>query len=245
MLTNHLLDLDDVYTALTGAEHYDALWNKFIEYLTHVGVDLISYYYTAPLDTAHMPRMDILSYGYPQAWQQHYRKQSLYKHDPIYNAYHKMLRPVKWSDIAQKENLTPQETSFITEFYEWMKGDGYAIPAFGPSGQNACFGIGNIATIEDWDMAAVRRIEWICWQFHLSYCVLRLKEFPENFSLTDQDRMILQKWGGRRNISIIAEEMDASPKDIHALINKIMQKMNVTDSQSLMIRAKHLGLIKE
>lgn len=241
----HTPNLDDVYKSLSEANHYDALWNRFIDVLTKFGVDLIGYYYTTSLESSHSPRMDILSHGYPRAWQRHYHEQKLYKNDPIFNIYHRAHRPVKWSDVSKKTNLTPEEKSFLAEFNEWMKGDGYAIPAFGPSGQNACFGVGNTATIEDWDSAALRRIEWICWQFHLSYCVLRLKEFPENFSLTDQDRSVLQKWGQRANIATIAEDMDASPQDIQILINDIMQKMNVTDSQSLMIRAVHLGLIKE
>jgi len=238
------LNLNDVYTALVDAQHYDALWNRFIDFLTASDVDVISYHYISSLTALNKDRVDVLLHGFPTAWNNYYREKELHKHDPIYNISYRVLRPIKWSDVANRPDLTQEEKSFISELKQWMKGDGYSIPAFGPSGQNACFGIGNSATIAEWDFTALRRIEWICWQFHLSYCALRLKEFPETFSLTDQDREILQQWGRGVNISTIANNINEDAKTVQMALNSIMEKMKVIDSQSLMIRAAHLGLIK-
>jgi len=240
------LDLDDIYTALVEAKHYDSLWNRFIKILTACDIDLISYHHITPLGSSgdNHGRIDILSHGYPRAWDNHYREQKFHHHDPIFNMSYKALRPVKWSDALNQTDLTAEQKTFISEYKEWMKGDGYSIPAFGPSGQTACFGIGNTATIAEWDNVFLRRIEWICWQFHLSYSAMRLKEFSSTFSLTDQDRDILQQWGLNKNIAIIAETTGETPKDVQTIIHNIMKKMNVTDSQSLMIRGIHLGLIK-
>jgi DNA-binding CsgD family transcriptional regulator len=241
-----LLNLDDVYIALAEAKHYDALWNSFIAVLTRLDIDLISYHHITPLSTSetHHNRVDILSHGFPRAWETHYRAQKFHLHDPIFNLSYKMLRPLKWSDVTERGDLTPKQKSFISEFSEWMKGGGYSIPAFGPSGQNACFGIGNTATIAGWDSAWLRRIGWICSQFHLSYCALRLKEFTDSISLTDKDREILHHWGQGTHIVTIAEKLDETPESVQTALNEVMKKMKVTDSQSLMIRAAHLGLIK-
>lgn len=240
----HLLDFDDVYKSLSEAQHYDALWNRFIQILTGSGVDLISYHHITPHIAQDNHGVDILSHGPPRAWLRHYREQKLYIHDPILNLSYQALRPVKWSDITNHRDLTPEQTAFMSKFKEWMKGDGYSIPAFGPSGKTACFGIGNTATIAEWDKPALRLLEWICHQFHLSYSLLRLKEFPESLSLTDQDRDVLQQWGQGAHVITIAEGLGEEAKTIQNIIYKIMEKINVTDSQSLMVRATHLGLIR-
>ncbi len=243
-MRNNQLDLDDVFITLSQAQHYDSLWNNFIELMSQLGADLISYHHITPLGSLDEHRVDVLSHGYPRAWLNYYRQNKLHKYDPIFNMSYKTLRPIKWSEMAKDDQLSAQQKKVIFELKEWMKGDGYSIPAFGPCGKTACFGLGNTATIAEWDSATLRCFEWICAQFHLSYSIMRLKEFPKELSLNDQDRDILQQWARGINIAAIAENLGEKPKIIQTIIYDIMEKMNVTDNQSLMVRAAHLGLVK-
>ena len=237
-------DLESTLKTINNAQHYDALWEGLIGYLTAAGADLISYRHVAPPHAPDAGRVDTLTYGYPSAWGKHYIETKLYKHDPLLSAAYLHMVPILWSDILDNPKLDGAEQNFVSRLREWMKGDGYVIPTFGPSGRNGYFGIGNSASIQDWNPELTRNMQWACRQFHLRYTALRLEEIPSEFTLTDQEQSILQSLSRGKGLGAIAMNMNMETHSLLSIYDKLLLKMSVSDLPSLMVRAKSLGLIK-
>lgn len=230
--------------AISGATHYDSLWESFISSLGKVGVDLISYHHIAPHHSPDSGRIDILTYGYPSVWETFCRNENLSAYNPVFNMAYTRTDVFRWSEILDQPPKSEPESKFIRTLKEWMKGDGFIIPVFGPSGRNGYVAAGNLASIEDWTVNCLQQIKSLSQDFHLRYVAFRLSELPSDFSVNDDDHKILSEIAEGKGLQSISADLDISPEKITATIDKLMLTMGVSDLASLMIRANSLGLIK-
>lgn len=237
-------DIENTLTIINSAKHYDALWEALISFLSRAGADLVSYRHLAPPHAPDAGRVDALIYGYPRAWEKHYKEMKLHAHDPLMSHGYLKAMPFRWSEIFESQSLTVKQKDFIQQMKEWMKGDGYIIPVFGPSGRSGVFGVANSASITDWSPELIQDMQWVCRQFHLRYVALRLGEIPAKFTLDDVEHQILKDIALGRSLIAIALEMDVKTSVVSSTLDKLMLKMSVSDLPSLILRAHGLGLIK-
>ena len=230
---------------INSAKHYDGLWGTLIDYLTHAGADLISYRHVAPPHAPDAGRVDVLLHGFPKAWENVYNEKKYYIHDVLTHTAVLRTLPFRWSEAMNRPDLDESQKKVISELREWMKGDGYVIPVFGPSGRSGFFGVANSASIKFWDESVISDIQWACRQFHLRYAALRLGEIPRNFTLDDQEHTILKALGQGRGLHAIAQNMGLEFDELASTLDKLMLKMSVSDMPSLIIAAQSLGLIKQ
>jgi len=236
-------DFEDKLAKLRHATHYDALWECFISNLMGFGADLIAYHHIAPPHAPDAGRIDILKYGYPKAWENFCKTEKLTGFDPLFNMAYTRTESFKWSEVLQSPHLGEKEQKFTTELNEWVKGDGYMIPLFGPSGRNGYISVGNMASIDDWCFEKIRSMKWLCQQFHLRYVTLRLGELPSDITLSEKDHEILKGLALGRSPESIAHAHDLSPDIVNSTLDTLVLTMGVSDLSSLMVRAQSLGLI--
>ena len=238
------VDFEAAIKALNMASHYDALWECFISSLIDIDVDLITYHHIAPNHAPDAGRIDILKYGYPQAWHDYCAQNELAAHDPIFNMGYTRTDSFRWGEVLDPPHHDELEKKFAVGLKEWMKGDGYMIPVFGPSGRNGYIAAGNLASIQEWGTDCLQKIKLLSQEFHIRYVALRLSELPSEFSLDEQEHAILNGAAAGRSTHSIAKSMGLKPADINAALDKLMLTMSISDLPSLIIRAKSLGLIK-
>lgn len=236
--------LNGTVNTINAAQHYDSLWSALIGYLTHAGADLISYRHVAPPHAPDAGRVDVLLHGFPKAWEKIYDEKKLHIHDVLTNTAFLHMLPFRWSEAMNRADLDAPQKDVITALKEWMKGDGYVIPLFGPSGRSGFFGVANSASIEHWDNSTIRDIQWVCQQFHLRYAALRIGELPSDFSLDDQEHKLLKGLTRGQSPIAIAKEMGLKADRITSALDMLMLKMSVSDMPSLIIRAESLNLVK-
>lgn len=242
------LNLEKAVIALNAATHYDALWEAFISSLSQAGVDLITYHHIAPQHASDAGRVDILNYGYPAVWEQYCKTEKLLDHNPLFNLGYTRTDSFSWSEVLDRpmrdDRYSDPEKKFIISLKDWMKGGGYMIPAFGPSGRNGYVAAGNVASIQDWTASCIQSMKCLSQEFHIRYVALRLSELPSQFTLDDQEHSVLNQIAAGRGVHSVSNNMGLEPEKIEATLDKLMLTMSVGDLPSLMIRAKSLGLVK-
>ena len=241
------IDINAAVEALNEATHYDALWERFISYLGQMGADLITYHHIAPHHAPDAGRVDILSYGYPSAWEQFCHEAGLSDYNPIFNMGYTRTDNFRWGEILDHPKYKDSDTrekKFIDSMKEWMKGDGYMIPVFGPSGRNGYIAAGNLASIEDWTPDSIQTMKCLSQEFHLRYVKLILSELPSQITLDDQEHEILKQTAMGQGPQSIADIMGLKRETVESSIDRLMLTMSVGDLPSLMVRAQSLGLIE-
>lgn len=168
------IDILVIMRGFDEAPTVDTLWNDFTAYAESLGADLMSYHHFSA-DYAPSVRNETYHIkGFPDKWVREYIDSNYSEFDPIIQKAKISCRPYRWLSLNQTPLLTGQQKSYMTKLQSWMKGDGYGVPVFGPSGQNGYFGIGSTTNIDSWDDLTPKHLHLACEGFHLRYCELRL-----------------------------------------------------------------------
>ncbi|WP_371396649.1 autoinducer binding domain-containing protein [Fretibacter rubidus] len=234
----HILAIDD-------CEDKDALWDLFCGVMQDdYGAELISYHHIpSPLAPDRLG-LKVMAVGHDPAWVNMYRERELFRIDPIAQAANHMLLPFYWSSIEDRIKLTQEQKDFLVLLRQWLKGDGLAIPAFGPSGRNGYFGIGCREAVPDWSRPDAARIYWAAQAFHTRYCILHMAGLDMDFTLTSRQTQILQHLARGLDTQTIAVLLGSQTDTVDNTIRRILKKMGVTDTGSAILRAVSCGLIE-
>lgn len=236
--------ISEVLSDLNGSDDYDALWGIFVSYIQSLGANLISYHHIPPAFSSDKDKVTVRAHGFDQDWVDTYAEQKFYRIDPITQLAAQSLNPFKWSEIEKLVTLTAEQEKFLVILKSWLKGDGMAIPAFGPSGRNGYFGIGHSETIKNWTEETERFFYWVCQAYHHRMCELRLKALDHDFVLTEREKKVLGAMAQGLSDEMICGVINARLESVQGTIRKIMAKMNVSDRASLLLRATACGIIE-
>lgn len=243
-MNSQTFDLHTSLERISTATHYDALWETAVDCFSQAGADLIIYYHVSPPHAADAGRIDNLMHGYPRAWTKLYLSEGLEASDPLLGTAYMIINPIRWSDAIKNPNLNAKQKKFISTLTEWMKGDGYIFPAFGPSGRNGYMGIGNSASIQDWTADHIHKLNMIVQALHVRYSILRIQELPSKFTLEEDEHELLKNIARRLSTKGIASRLGVENDKVKLSIDMLMLKMGVSDIPSLIVRGESLGLIK-
>lgn len=237
-LEPHILAMDD-------CENIDALWDLFCrvmrdDYLA----DLISYHHIPPSVATDRLGLTFMAVGHDPAWVKTYRHQQMFRIDPIAQVARHRLLPFYWSSIEDRVTLTSKQKEFLVLLRRWLKGDGLAIPAFGPSGRNGYFGIGRREVDPNWSRRDALRIYWAAQAFHTRYCILHMAGLDMDFTLTSRQTQIIQHLARGLDTPTIAVLLGSQTDTVENTIRRILKKMSVTDTGSAILRAVSCGLIE-
>ncbi len=236
----------NVLLAMKGfdnAESIASLWDQFTTYAEGVGADLMSYHhFTAEYAPGHKNEA-VHTKGFPDAWVDTYMSNNYVDFDPIIQRSKITCRPFRWNSVLFQTTLTEQQKDYMSKLQAWMKGDGYGVPVFGPSGRNGYFGIGSMKGLKDWSPLAAGHLHMACESLHLRYCELRLLEMEHDFTLTPRELSILENMAMGRSDALICGLIGVQLNSIESGISRILKKMRVNDRPSAILRGVGCGLL--
>lgn len=236
-------DIDRFMLLSHGATDTDALWLGLCSFVTDLGADLLSYHHIPPSVAPDYADVSVLAYGYDADWVAQYRDQEMHRIDPITQLAAHTTSPFRWSDIQNRIPLLPEQRDYLDTLNAWLRGDGLAVPAFGPSARNGYFGVGRRDKDPEWDGPTELKIFWACQAFHHQFCILRMRDLTCDFTLTDGEAKVLDGMARGRSTVMIAALMGRRVDTVDIIIRKIMKKMGVTDRPSAVLRGVALGLV--
>lgn len=236
--------LGEYLNQLDTAETFDSLWDIFVGYLNGLGANLISYHHIAPPFGADKHKVIGKSDGFTQDWVDTYTEEEFYLIDPIIQLVSQSVNPFRWSEVGKLVKLTSEQKRFVSILEGWLKGDGLAIPAFGPSGRIGSFGVGHRETIENWDADKERIIYWACQAFHHRACEMRLKALKHDFVLTPRETKVLKAMAQGLSDPMICGIINARLDSVRNTIQSLMRKMGVSDRASLIMRGVACEIIE-
>lgn len=239
-----LVGILNVDLSFDEAKTPESLWALFLKYIQTLNADLISYHHFAHDFAPDHKNETLHTEGFPDHWVEHYVNDDLVEFDPIILTSRLRVRPFWWRDVEKYTNLTQQQKDYMKELTAWMKGDGLAIPVFGPSGRHGYFGIGCQNVSRQWDETQQKRLHFICESFHLRYCEIRLTSMETDFTLTEKERFILENIAFGRSDSMICGLTGMQIHSVQSAIRRILKKMQVTDRPSAILRGVGCGLIE-
>jgi DNA-binding CsgD family transcriptional regulator len=236
-------------THIEAASSEAAAFSGLVKFASAIGGDLISYHHLDPASTQEKATGDkefsLFSHGFPDEWVKTYRSTNYHLIDPItaYAAY--QTRPVLWSDVPRRVNLTGEQKAYIDHLYRWLSpGDGFAIPLFGPSGRHGYGSLGWRTPIPSWDDVTQRIIQSVFESFHLRICELRLTALHHKVNLNKKQIEVLRNIRLGLTDAMICERLNIRSEELKILIRRIMAKMDVSDRPSAILRAEALGLFE-
>lgn len=238
------LKIGKVIAEIDVIEDYDVLWQVFTDFLKPLGANLFSYHHIPPDFASDSGRVRILSMGFSDEWVRIYREEQFHLVDPFIQRLIHSLVPFRWSEVREDGIKAEEQQRFVEVLDGWLKGDGLAIPAFGPSGRNGHFGVGHTESIDGWTADIERAIFWACQAFHHRFCILQLTGLKQDFRLTRRQTKILQAMAQGYNDSLICGLVGARLESVQSSITRIQKKMGVIDRPSAIIRGIACGIIR-
>ncbi len=229
---------------LQGVDGFAALRAIYIDFLSGVGVQMMSYHHLPPLGAAdYDPHVTVMAHGFPEAWVQRYVSEALYEIDPIPRHAADSALPFKWSDARHFSDLTDDERRYLDLLDAAELGDGLAIPVFGPHGRNGYAGYGFGLPELPIGPTEIALLRWAAQLGHLSYCDLLAAAPHESCHLSPREREVMQ-WAARgKSNAVIAEILGVSRHTVDTHVRRTFNKLGVADRVTATLRALALGLI--
>jgi DNA-binding CsgD family transcriptional regulator len=235
--------IDDILVRVATVATSEELRQVAFEYFLSFGSSLISYIHLPPLGAQDMGRVLIETEGFPPELVERYHREKLFLIDPIPIYAQKTASPFRWSEISRLTNLRPDQKDLLRAFREAGLGEGYVFQVFGPGGRNGVFGLGFSDSRRILKRPVVREIHWICQAFHLRYCEILEKRFPEFIGLSKRESEVLEWVARGKSNADIAAIMGVSSHTVDAYLRRIFLKLGTTDRVTAAIRAVGTGML--
>ncbi|MGB6230550.1 MAG: autoinducer binding domain-containing protein [Litorimonas sp.] len=234
--------------AIADSETVESAFRNVVDCAGRFGIDLVSYHRFDPLQVRPgVPRhsqFELLSSGFPEDWVQRYLDSDYRLIDPITGLSACLVRPILWSSVPSRTQLTPAQSAYMDDLFSWLApGDGLAVPLFGPNGQHGYAGMGWRQAGLDWDSSEVRVIQAVAESFHLRVCELTLEERGHIPTLTGTQERLLRALAGGHPDAMICGMVNLRPEALQTAIARLLGTLGVSDRPSALIRAEALGLI--
>ncbi|MGB3456276.1 MAG: autoinducer binding domain-containing protein [Litorimonas sp.] len=246
------LPIGDALEAFEASDTEERAFEALIAFAESIGADLLSYHHVEPSlrqATSKPGSADftLSSHGFPDAWVKKYESSDYRRIDPItaYAAY--QTRPVLWSDIPRRVEMSAEQTAYIDDLYSWLSpGDGLAVPLFGPSGRHGYGGIGwRKPTVPPWTPVKQRGVQSVFESFHLRVCELRLAQMDPAVQLRPRQAEMLRLMARGYPDALICDRLDLRLEAFRIELSRLLRALDVTDRPSAMLRAQALGLLEQ
>ncbi|MEO0345219.1 MAG: LuxR family transcriptional regulator [Pseudomonadota bacterium] len=234
----------ELVTRLQHVDQFSTLRQIYIDFLSGVGVRMMSYHHLPPLGAEdYDPHIAVMAHGFPDAWVQRYVDEGLYDIDPIPQHAANSALPFKWSEARGFPDLTEDNCRYLDLLDAAGLGDGLAIPVFGPHGRNGYAGYGFGAPTLDIDPTEVALLRWAAQIGHLAYCDLLVAHPASACHLSPRECEVM-KWAARgKSNAVIAEILGVSRHTVDTHVRRVFNKLGVADRVTATLRALSLGLI--
>lgn len=247
---NELDDYENLASNFVGAIQSSTRFEEIVAlctaYYATNGVIMSSYHHMPPVGALdHTLSITVHAQGFPNDWVQKYRKEELYKIDPIPKLAILKTEPFWWSQESEFPNLTPDEQKYLRMLASADFGDGLAVPVFGPNGRNGYVGLGfgkghgpdNVSRLKASRLQSASQIG------HQRYCLLLAANSDVDVHLSDREREILVWIVRGKSNSVIADIIGISSYTVDTYLRRIFAKLGVSSRVTAALRGIALGVI--
>ncbi|MEM7805580.1 MAG: LuxR family transcriptional regulator [Pseudomonadota bacterium] len=234
----------ELVTRLQQADQFPELRKIYVDFLSGVGVRMMSYHHLPPLGAEdYDPHIAVMAHGFPDSWVQRYVDESLYDIDPIPQHAAKSALPFKWSEARHFQDLTDDNRRYLDLLDAAALGDGLAIPVFGPHGRNGYAGYGFGTPTLEIGNTEIALLRWAAQIGHLAYCDLLMAHPKDACHLSPRECEVMA-WAARgKSNAVIAEILGVSRHTVDTHVRRVFNKLGVADRVTATLRALSLGLI--
>ncbi|MGV3771131.1 MAG: helix-turn-helix transcriptional regulator [Sphingobium phenoxybenzoativorans] len=234
--------MEKIFSSLDAVSDVPALWDLLVGFFQRQGITRIVAVHFPPVGSADQDRVRILAFGFPEAWMEDYRA-GRHFHDPV--RAHAKIHPVafRWSDIRSLRTITPEEDQFLRDFGKVQKGDGVAIPVFGPYGRNGFIGLSLPAGLKAMPPDMMRLCKLVAQYAHQRYCEIVAPDLDVHQPLSPRELEVLGWVARGKSNSVIAEIIGVSSNTVDTHLRRIYAKLNVTDRVSAALAGLGHGLV--
>ena len=226
------------------ARSFPRLRDVAFRFFSELGAARLSYHHYPPLGAVdYTPKITVAAVGYPDEWIKIYMRDELYKRDPVVRFAATATRPFIWSEIGRLIELNSAERAYVSSTIKLVKGDGLAVPVFGPHGRNGYFGVGYLGQSCPTDVGIQADIQVGCQMVHLRSCELLQQALPNPPDLSTQERAVLNLVSRGKTNTAIAAELGVSKKTVATYIDRCFDKLDVNDRMTAALRALASGLL--
>ncbi|MBF9030798.1 hypothetical protein HKCCE3408_10380 [Rhodobacterales bacterium HKCCE3408] len=225
--------------SLDGLLRVRVVWDRAVEFAASRGFSRVSFL-SQRRGTA--PGFDMFASGFDSEWTTRYAAQRLWQIDPFLKQALGSTGPVRWSEIAELRDLSPDEHRFVAD--AMRLGDGMSIGAFGPNMRQACFGVGFPSGAPPPSPAVVRELQLAAQATLLAVCRIHDERTGfERLRLTRRECDVLDLMARGMENTAIAGSLEISRHTVDALQRRIYQKLDVDDRTSAVVRGLASGFI--
>ena len=216
-----------------------------VQFFSKNRIEMMSYHHLPPvgaIDRQHS--VEIGSFGFPESWVTEYIKNNYHKVDPMTRLALSRTRPFHWSQAREIEALTEEENQYLFRRAKLVKGDGLAMPLYGPHGRNgyAGLGFGDAADVT-FTYYEITRLHWATQLGHQRYCELLVKKSPEEVKLSIREKEILERVAFGDSSSDIAHALQISRNTVDTYMRRLYVKLDVSDRVTAALRGLAIGVV--
>jgi LuxR family transcriptional regulator/LuxR family quorum-sensing system transcriptional regulator CciR len=234
--------MEKIFSSLDAVSDVPAFWDLLTSFFQGQGILCFAAVHFPPVGAADQDNVRARAVGFSDAWMQDY-SESRFSDDPI-RAQAK-VSPVafRWSEIREIRSLSPSEEQFMQDFSGVYRGDGIAIPVFGPYGRNGFFGLALPAGVAVMTPDLFRLCKLVVQYAHQRYCELAAPEFEVHQPLSPRELEVLGWVARGKSNSVIASIIGVSSNTVDTHLRRIYGKLNVTDRVSAALAGLGHGLV--
>ena len=160
--------------------------------------------------------------------------------DPIFAKAVSATQAFRISSLPTRLQMTQRQQYHFDKFVQPL-GDGFVVPAFGPTGRcgYTCY-LGSHDFIDKFERED--QLDWFT-----QTAILRLFDFDAKHGLSNQvlsrrEIEILEQIARGRTNAEISRELDISPHSVNTYLNRCFKKLNVNDRTSAVLVAQRHGV---
>ncbi|HEX7783483.1 MAG TPA: LuxR C-terminal-related transcriptional regulator [Sphingobium sp.] len=234
--------MEKIFSALDAVSDVPAFWDLLIGFFRGQGILCFAAVHFPPVGAADQDDIRARVIGFSDDWAAEYAAGRVFD-DPVRAQAKISPVPFLWSEIHNIRSLTPDEETFMQDFGRAHKGDGIAIPVFGPHGRNGFVGLAMPAGMAIMPPDMLRLCRLVAQYAHQRYCELLIHDIEVHQPLSPRELEVLGWVARGKSNSVIAEIIGVSSNTVDTHLRRIYGKLNVTDRVSAALAGLGHGLV--
>lgn len=233
--------MDAILRRIAEAPSLPFIWRHMTRYLRRQGFGAHSYYQVRT--GTHLPASVPLQHGYSRTEIEGYLAHDFQRLDIVPRIALAAGIPVRWREVWQNEQVTPEERAFVDAIRTAGFGDGFSLPCYGPNNRNAVVALTKFGGATDLSPIHLALLHFYAQAAHLRICALFNEEVTRDRQLSSREKEILDWVARGKSNGVIADILEISPGTVDTYMRRIYEKLEVSDRTSAAVKGVGLGLI--
>lgn len=188
-------------------------------------------------------RIDFLERGYPRGWAELYTRKQFYLIDPELGHVARTAQTLQVGRLREIRSMTSEQVEFLEVAEEFGLTDGFLVPAFGRFIQTAWIAFRQVVNSKVISEVNVAYLEAIAQATHLQYDRITIGERTDLPRLAPREVSVLQWMSAGKTNGEIATILDIGGPTVATYVQRLYQKLDVSDRASAVAKGLRFGVI--